>query len=127
MIIEVEALHTDFNGRLALLDSEINTVSFTTKTKFEKKKTKPTFCFFYFSFEIDMKNVNMILNKQLKIVMQCQINSNQYLIVCYENFLFLYSIINLLELHDLERQVPDLRKKADDERAKKEAVCHLLF
>lgn len=27
MIIEVEALHTDFNGRLALLDSEINTVS----------------------------------------------------------------------------------------------------
>jgi hypothetical protein len=26
MIIEVEALHTDFNGRLALLDSEINTV-----------------------------------------------------------------------------------------------------
>ncbi|CAF5086550.1 unnamed protein product, partial [Rotaria sp. Silwood1] len=25
MIIEVEALHTDFNGRLALLDSEINT------------------------------------------------------------------------------------------------------
>jgi len=74
-----------------------------------------------------MKNVNMILNKQLKIVMQCQINSNQYLIVCYEILLFLYSIINLLELHDLERQVPDLRKKADDERAKKEAVCHLLF
>ena len=29
------------------------------------------------------------------------------------------------ELHDLERQVPDLRKKADDERAKKEAVSHL--
>jgi hypothetical protein len=29
MIIEVEALHTDFNGRLALLDSEINTVSLT--------------------------------------------------------------------------------------------------
>ena len=28
MIIEVEALHTDFNARLALLDSEINTVSF---------------------------------------------------------------------------------------------------
>jgi hypothetical protein len=28
MIIEVEALHTDFNGRLALLDSEINTVSY---------------------------------------------------------------------------------------------------
>lgn len=26
MIIEVEALHTDFNSRLALLDSEINTV-----------------------------------------------------------------------------------------------------
>jgi hypothetical protein len=29
MIIEVEALHTDFNGRLALLDSEINTVSYS--------------------------------------------------------------------------------------------------
>jgi Na+-transporting NADH:ubiquinone oxidoreductase subunit NqrC len=27
MIIEVEALHTDFNARLGLLDSEINTVS----------------------------------------------------------------------------------------------------
>jgi len=48
MIIEVEALHTDFNGRLALLDSEINTVSFTTKTELEKK-ARTTFCFFFIS------------------------------------------------------------------------------
>ena len=30
MLIEVEALHTDFNGRLGLLDSEITTVSCLT-------------------------------------------------------------------------------------------------
>jgi hypothetical protein len=37
------------------------------------------------------------------------------------SFLFILLFI-LLELHDYERQLPDLRKKADDERAKKEAV-----
>jgi hypothetical protein len=57
MIIEVEALHTDFNGRLALLDSEINTVSFVCPNLFD-------LIFFKFSSEIVMKNVNMILNKQ---------------------------------------------------------------
>jgi hypothetical protein len=34
---------------------------------------------------------------------------------------------NLLELHDFERQVPELRKKADDERTKKEAVYSLCL
>ncbi|CAF2700718.1 unnamed protein product [Rotaria sp. Silwood2] len=33
---------------------------------------------------------------------------------------------SLRELHDLERQVPELRKKADDERAKKEAAVNKL-
>ena len=33
MMIEVEALHTDFNARLALLDSEINTVSAMDRQK----------------------------------------------------------------------------------------------
>lgn len=33
MIIEVEALHTDFNARLALLDSEINTVRFSHRNR----------------------------------------------------------------------------------------------
>lgn len=35
---------------------------------------------------------------------------------------------NILEMHDLERQVTELRKKADDERTKKEAVrTHICF
>ena len=34
MIIEVEALHTDFNSRLALLDSEINTVRVSREGEF---------------------------------------------------------------------------------------------
>lgn len=37
MIIEVEALHTDFNSRLALLDSEINTVCLFNGTPFPLK------------------------------------------------------------------------------------------
>lgn len=69
-----------------------------------------------------MKNVNMIWNKRLKIAMPWRINSNPYLIV---SVLFSFPANEgfiALELHDYERQVPELRKKADDERAKKEAV-----
>jgi hypothetical protein len=70
-----------------------------------------------------MKKVNTILNKPLKIVKQWLINSNLLLTVCDQFYNhFLTSQILFLELHDLERQVPELRKKADDERAKKEAV-----
>ena len=39
----------------------------------------------------------------------------------------IHSLWNSLELHDIERQVPELRKKADDERAKKEAVSVCLL
>ena len=77
-----------------------------------------------FSSEIVMRNANMILNKQLKIAKRCRTNLNLYLIVCFviEVSFFVKIFASILELHDLERQVPDLRKKADDERAKKEAV-----
>jgi hypothetical protein len=46
-----------------------------------------------------------------------------FLIVRHLSHLF-FLVLNqiILELHDLERQMPDLRKKADDERTKKEAV-----
>ena len=79
MIIEVEALHTDFNGRLALLDSEINTVSDPQRTIFKFVRL-----LFFSSSEIDMKNVNTISNRQLKIVMQCRINFSQLSIVCLD-------------------------------------------
>jgi hypothetical protein len=48
----------------------------------------------------------------------------------FYSFRFFFVLIdrfNYLELHDVERQIPELRKKADDERAKKEAVSVFLF
>ncbi|CAF1596153.1 unnamed protein product, partial [Adineta ricciae] len=86
MLIEVEALHTDFNGRLALLDSEINTF----RDRYEKCQ---------YDLEQAIKDREAMSNKFKPVLDQ---------------------------LHDLERQVPDLRKKADDERAKKEAAVKKL-
>ncbi|CAF3799316.1 unnamed protein product [Rotaria magnacalcarata] len=86
MIIEVEALHTDFNGRLALLDSEINTF----RDRYEKCQ---------YDLEQAIKDREAMSNKFKPILDQ---------------------------LHDFERQVSELRKKADDERAKKEAAVKKL-
>jgi chromosome segregation ATPase len=86
MIIEVEALHTDFNGRLALLDSEINTF----RDRYEKCQ---------YDLEQAIKDRDAMSNKFKPILDQ---------------------------LHDLERQVPELRKKADDERTKKEVAVKKL-
>ncbi|CAF3958209.1 unnamed protein product [Rotaria sp. Silwood2] len=86
MIIEVEALHTDFNGRLALLDSEINTF----RDRYEKCQ---------YDLEQAIKDREAMSNKFKPIIDQ---------------------------MHDLERQVTELRKKADDERAKKEAAVKKL-
>lgn len=86
MLIEVEALHTDFNGRLALLDSEINTF----RDRYEKCQ---------YDLEQAIKDRDAMSTKFKPVLDQ---------------------------LHDLERQVPDLRKKADDERAKKEAAVKKL-
>ncbi|CAF3858340.1 unnamed protein product [Rotaria sp. Silwood1] len=86
MIIEVEALHTDFNGRLALLDSEINTF----RDRYEKCQ---------YDLEQAIKDREAMSNKFKPMLDQ---------------------------MHELERQVTELRKKADDERAKKEAAVKKL-
>ncbi|CAF3587436.1 unnamed protein product [Rotaria sordida] len=86
MIIEVEALHTDFNGRLALLDSEINTF----RDRYEKCQ---------YDLEQAIKDREAMSNKFKPVLDQ---------------------------MHDFERQVSELRKKADDERAKKEAAVKKL-
>jgi hypothetical protein len=60
-------------------------------------------------------------------VKQWLVNSNRLLNVCdlFYNYLPLLNLF-LLELHDCERQLTELRKKADDERVKKEAVSIIL-
>jgi len=86
MIIEVEALHTDFNGRLALLDSEINTF----RDRYEKCQ---------YDLEQAIKDRDAMSNKLQPVIDQ---------------------------LHELERQTTELRKKAEDERTKKEAAVKKL-
>jgi len=62
MIIEVEALHTDFNGRLALLDSEINTVSLTRVfILFDSRSKCISFgfsCLFAYRYETRSRNTS---------------------------------------------------------------------
>ncbi|CAF1115190.1 unnamed protein product [Rotaria sordida] len=86
MIIELDAIRKDFNSRLSLLDSEINTV----RDQYEKSQ---------YDLEQAIKDRDITTNKFKHVLDQ---------------------------LHDLERQVPELRKKADDERAKKEAAVNKL-
>jgi len=86
MIIEMEALHTDFNARLALLDSEINTF----RDRYEKCQ---------YDLEQAIKDREGMSNKFKNVIDQ---------------------------LHEAERLAGEFRKKAEDERAKKEAAVTKL-
>ncbi|CAF3786859.1 unnamed protein product [Rotaria sp. Silwood1] len=86
MVIELDAIRKDFNSRLSLLDSEINTF----RDQYEKSQ---------YDLEQAIKDRDITTNNFKHVLDQ---------------------------LHDSERQISELRKKADDERAKKEAAVNKL-
>ena len=123
MTIEIGALQTDFNAQLSLLESDLNTVSSVDLPVKDEPISLRS------SSVIVIISVNMILNKPSKIVTQRQISSNRLSIVRFFDLPLIAENecrCSSLELHDSERQIPELRKKAEDERTKKEAVGRMI-